>query len=74
MSPSRIDPSCRPIATQGAPVRQLCGARPHDRHHDGEFDIIRTSEGNLHFVARDGRLIGKVTGGKWKRPKKRAGP
>jgi hypothetical protein len=34
----------------------------HDRHHDGEFDIIRTSEGNLHFVARDGRLIGKVTG------------
>jgi hypothetical protein len=46
----------------------------HDRHHDGEFDIIRTLEGDLHFVTPDGRLIGKVTGGKWKRPRKRAGP
>jgi hypothetical protein len=46
----------------------------HDRHHDGEFDIIRTLEGDLHFVKPDGRLIGKVTGGKWKRPRQRAGP
>ena len=46
----------------------------HDRHHDGEFAIIRTAEGDLDFVTRDGSLIGKVTGGKWKRPRKRAGP
>jgi hypothetical protein len=46
----------------------------HDRHHDGEFDIYRTLEGDLHFVGRDGRILGEVTGGKWKRPRKRAGP
>jgi hypothetical protein len=46
----------------------------HDGHHHGEFDIVRTAEGDLHFVRPDGRLIGKVTGGKWKRPRKRAGP
>jgi hypothetical protein len=59
---------------QGAPEGQLCGARPHHRHHQGEFDIIRTAEGDLHFVTPDGRLIGTLTGGKWKRPRKRAGP
>jgi hypothetical protein len=59
---------------QSAPEGQLCGARPHNRHHQGEFDIIRTAEGDLHFVTPDGRLIGTLTGGKWKRPRKRAGP
>jgi hypothetical protein len=38
------------------------------------FDIIRTPEGNLRFVTRDGRLMGTVAGGKWKRPKNRPGP
>jgi hypothetical protein len=46
----------------------------HNRHHLGEFDIIRTPEGNLRFVTWDGRLMGTVTGGKWKRPKNRPGP
>jgi hypothetical protein len=46
----------------------------HNRHHDGVFDIIRTPEGNLRFVTRDGRLMGTITGGKWKRPKNRPGP
>jgi hypothetical protein len=46
----------------------------HDGHHRGEFDIVRTAEGDLHFVRPDGRQIGKVTGGKWKRPKNRPGP
>jgi hypothetical protein len=46
----------------------------HQRHHDGVFDIYRTLEGDLHFVGRDGRILGEVTGGKWKRPRKRAGP
>jgi hypothetical protein len=48
--------------------------RHHNRHHDGVFDIIRTPEGDLRFVTRDGRLMGTVTGGKWKRPKNRPGP
>jgi hypothetical protein len=46
----------------------------HNRHHEGEFDIIRTPEGNLRFVAADGRLMGTVTGGHWKRPKNSPGP
>ena len=46
----------------------------HTRHHDGEFDIHRTPEGDLRFVGRDGREIGTVTGGHWKRPRTRAGP
>jgi len=46
----------------------------HNRHHDGVFDIIRTPEGNLRFVTRDGRPMGTVTGGNWKRPKNRPGP
>ena len=46
----------------------------HTRHHDGEFDIHRTPEGDLRFVGRDGREIGMVTGGHWKRPRTRAGP
>ena len=46
----------------------------HDRHHEGEFDIIRTLEGDLHFLRPDGSLIGKVSGGRWKRPRHRAGP
>jgi hypothetical protein len=45
----------------------------HHRHHQGEFDIIRSPEGNLRFVTPDGRLIDTVTGGAWKRPGKRAG-
>jgi hypothetical protein len=46
----------------------------HQRHHDGVFDILRSPEGNLSFVGRDGRILGEVTGGKWKRPRRRAGP
>jgi hypothetical protein len=46
----------------------------HTRHHDGEFDIRRTAEGDLRFETRDGRLIGTATGGGWKRPRVRAGP
>jgi hypothetical protein len=46
----------------------------HNRHHDGEFDIRRTAEGDLRFVAADGRLIGTATGGFWKVPRTRAGP
>ena len=46
----------------------------HTRHHDGEFDIHRTPEGDLRFVGRDGTLIGTATGGHWKRPRTRAGP
>jgi hypothetical protein len=46
----------------------------HNRHHLGEFDIIRTPEGNLRFVTWDGRPMGTVTGGKWKRPRNRPGP
>jgi hypothetical protein len=46
----------------------------HNRHHLGEFDIIRTAEGDLRFVTSDGRLMGTVTGGKWKRPENRPGP
>ncbi|MEA2672268.1 MAG: hypothetical protein QOG45_2488 [Chloroflexota bacterium] len=45
----------------------------HHRHHDGEFDIRRTAEGDLRFETRD-RLIGMATGGCWKRPRVRAGP
>src|SRR4029077_1671859 len=50
-----------------------CCTYHHNRCHDGEFDIIRTVEGDLHFVTPEGRLIGEVTGGQWKRPSKRAG-
>jgi hypothetical protein len=46
----------------------------HQRHHDGVFDILRSPEGNLTFVTPDGGRLGEVTGGKWKRPRKRAGP
>jgi hypothetical protein len=46
----------------------------HERHHDGEFDIHRTLQGDLHFVGRNGKVFGEVTGGFWKRPKNRAGP
>jgi len=46
----------------------------HTRHHDGEFDIHRTPEGDLRFVGRDGKEVGRVTGGHWKRPRSRAGP
>jgi hypothetical protein len=46
----------------------------HHRHHDREFDIHRTAEGDLRFEARDGRPIGTATGGCWKRPRVRAGP
>src|SRR5437588_4302370 len=46
----------------------------HQRHHDGVFDILRSPEGNLSFVTSDGRILGEVTGGKWKRPRRRAGP
>jgi hypothetical protein len=50
----------------------LCGYH-HHRHHDGEFDIRRTAEGDLRFETRD-RLLGMATGGCWKRPRVRAGP
>ena len=46
----------------------------HHCHHHGEFDILRSPEGDLRFVTPDGRLIGTVTGGAWKRPRRRAGP
>ena len=46
----------------------------HTRHHDGEFDIHRTPEGDLRFVGRDGKEVGIVIGGHWKRPRTRAGP
>jgi hypothetical protein len=45
-----------------------------DHHHDGEFDIRRTADGDLHLVGRDGQVFGTLTGGKWKRPKNRSGP
>jgi hypothetical protein len=45
----------------------------HHRHHDRDFDIRRTAEGDLRFETRD-RLIGMATGGCWKRPRVRAGP
>ncbi|HEV7465786.1 MAG TPA: DUF222 domain-containing protein [Candidatus Dormibacteraeota bacterium] len=51
----------------------LCGYH-HHRHHDGEFDIRRTAEGDLRFETRDRRLIGTATGGAWKAPRVRAGP
>jgi hypothetical protein len=62
----------------GGPTRlwnlaSLCSFH-HHRHHDREFDILRSPEGNLSFVTRDGRPMGEVTGGAWKRPKNRAGP
>jgi hypothetical protein len=38
------------------------------------FAIIRTLEGDLHFVGRNGKVLGKVAGGFWRRPKNRAGP
>ena len=46
----------------------------HDRHHDGEFAIQRTPDGDLRFVRRDGHVLGTLTGGAWKRPRRRAGP
>jgi hypothetical protein len=46
----------------------------HNRHHDGEFDIRRTAEGDLQFIGQNGRLLGTATGGHWKRPRDRAGP
>ena len=46
----------------------------HNRHHEGEFDIRRTRDGDLQFLRRDGTLIGTATGGHWKRPRSRAGP
>jgi hypothetical protein len=35
---------------------------------------LRTLEGDLRFVAADGRPMGTVTGGHWKRPKNSPGP
>jgi hypothetical protein len=46
----------------------------HNRHHDGEYEIRRTPEGDLRFVAADGRPLGTATGGAWKKPRVRAGP
>jgi hypothetical protein len=46
----------------------------HVRHHDGEFDIRRTAEGDLCFETREGQVLGTATGGCWKRPRVRAGP
>ena len=54
-------------------ILSLC-SHHHDRHHDGEFEIHRTPEGDLRFVGRDGTEVGTVTGGHWKRPRTRAGP
>jgi len=41
----------------------------HGRHHHGEFDIRRTAEGDLRFVGRDGKEVGTVSGGHWRRPR-----
>ena len=46
----------------------------HDRHHDGEFEIHRTVDGDLTFVKADGEVVGTATGGAWKRPRNKAGP
>ena len=46
----------------------------HNRHHDGEYEIRRTPEGDLRFETADGRPMGAATGGFWKRPRNRAGP
>jgi hypothetical protein len=46
----------------------------HNRHHDGEYEIRRTAEGDLRFETADGQQIGMATGGFWKRPRVRAGP
>jgi hypothetical protein len=48
----------------------------HDRHHLGEYDIVRSPKGDLTFVTPDGQVIGTLTGGRWKRPRTRnkAGP
>ena len=46
----------------------------HQDHHDGYFVIHRTLDGDLKFVASDGRVIGTATGGAWKVPRNRAGP
>jgi hypothetical protein len=47
----------------------------HDRHHvDGEYDIHRTSDGDLRFLRPDGTELGTATGGHWKRPRNKAGP
>ncbi|TMD93941.1 MAG: DUF222 domain-containing protein [Chloroflexi bacterium] len=54
-------------------ILSLC-SHHHDRHHDGEFEIHRTPEGDLRFVGRDGTEVGTVTGGHWNRPRNRAGP
>jgi hypothetical protein len=54
-------------------ILSLC-SRDHDRHHDGEFEIHRTLEGDLTFVSADGEVVGTATGGAWKRPRNRAGP
>jgi len=54
-------------------ILSLC-SHHHDRHHDGEFEIHRTLEGDLRFVSADGEVVGTATGGAWKRPRNRAGP
>jgi hypothetical protein len=46
----------------------------HNRHHDGEYEIRRTAEGDLLFETADGRPMGTATGGAWKKPRVRAGP
>jgi hypothetical protein len=46
----------------------------HNRHHDGEYEIRRSAEGDLRFETADGRAMGVATGGHWKRPRGRAGP
>jgi hypothetical protein len=46
----------------------------HDRHHDREFDIRRTLDGDLRFVNGNGEVFGTLTGGHWKDPRKRGGP
>jgi Domain of unknown function (DUF222) len=46
----------------------------HDRHHDREFDIRRTLDGDLRFVGRDGKVLGTLTGGHWKDPRQRGSP
>jgi len=51
----------------------LCSGH-HNGHHRGEFDIWRSDQGDLTFTTPGYEVIGKATGGAWKRPKDRAGP
>ena len=50
------------------------GLRTWSWHIDAAHGTARLAPDGTVVFTRDGRLIGKVTGGKWKRPRQRAGP